>query len=179
MSNRCALAQSEGCGASILQPAYSATLTRPSYSAAQWLEKYRPKEIKDIVGNEDTVGRLQVLAQQGNMPNLILSGPPGTGKTTSVLALARALLGDSFKDAVSSAGPSSFEPASRSNLNSVPSCPSCTRLIRCLSSMLRTTAESTSCVIGTHALPRTSTPWQACVKLSCRGFAHHCPLTRQ
>ena len=36
----------------------------------------------------------------GNMPNLILSGPPGTGKTTSVLALARALLGDAFKEAV-------------------------------------------------------------------------------
>lgn len=67
----------------------------------QWLEKYRPKEIKDIVGNDDTVGRLQVLAEQGNMPNLILSGPPGTGKTTSVLALAHALLGDAFKDAVS------------------------------------------------------------------------------
>jgi len=34
------------------------------------------------------------------MPNLILSGPPGTGKTTSVLALARTLLGDSFKEGV-------------------------------------------------------------------------------
>ena len=66
----------------------------------QWLEKYRPREIKDIVGNEETVGRLEVLAQQGNMPNLILSGPPGTGKTTSVLALARALLGDAFKEGV-------------------------------------------------------------------------------
>ena len=48
-----------------------------------WLEKYRPQQIKDIVGNEETVGRLEVLAQQGNMPNLILSGPPGTGKTTA------------------------------------------------------------------------------------------------
>eukprot|EP00967_Tisochrysis_lutea_P017482 scaffold19807_cov33-Tisochrysis_lutea.AAC.1 len=77
-------------------------LAEPSNtSAAHWLEKYRPKEIKDIVGNDDTVGRLQVLAEQGNMPNLILSGPPGTGKTTSVLALAHALLGDAFKDAVS------------------------------------------------------------------------------
>ena len=65
-----------------------------------WLEKYRPAVIEDIVGNEETVSRLLVLAQQGNMPNLILAGPPGTGKTTSVVALARALLGDSFKDAV-------------------------------------------------------------------------------
>jgi len=65
-----------------------------------WLEKYRPMVMKDIVGNEDTVGRLSMLAEQGNMPNLILTGPPGTGKTTSVLALARTLLGDSFKEAV-------------------------------------------------------------------------------
>ena len=65
-----------------------------------WLEKYRPQVIADIVGNEETVGRLEVLAQQGNMPNLILSGPPGTGKTTSVLALARQLLGDAFKEGV-------------------------------------------------------------------------------
>ena len=69
-------------------------------SWCQWLEKYRPAVIKDIVGNEETVGRLEVLAQQGNMPNLILAGPPGTGKTTSILALARALLGDSFKEGV-------------------------------------------------------------------------------
>jgi replication factor C subunit 2/4 len=65
-----------------------------------WLEKYRPRVMEDIVGNAETVGRLQVLAQQGNMPNLILSGPPGTGKTTSVLALARTLLGDAFKEGV-------------------------------------------------------------------------------
>lgn len=52
------------------------------------------------MGNVETVGRLEVLAQQGNMPNLILSGPPGTGKTTSVLCLARALLGDAYKEGV-------------------------------------------------------------------------------
>lgn len=52
------------------------------------------------MGNAETVGRLEVLAQQGNMPNLILSGPPGTGKTTSVLCLARALLGDAYKEGV-------------------------------------------------------------------------------
>ena len=78
----------------------AATQTARPPSHAQWLEKYRPQQIKDIVGNEETVSRLEVLAQQGNMPNLILSGPPGTGKTTSVLALARTLLGDAFKEGV-------------------------------------------------------------------------------
>eukprot|EP00743_Colponemidia_sp_Colp-15_P006626 GILK01007143.1.p1 GENE.GILK01007143.1~~GILK01007143.1.p1 ORF type:complete len:365 (+),score=39.53 GILK01007143.1:51-1097(+) len=65
-----------------------------------WVEKYRPKELKDIVGNEETIKRLEVIAEDGNMPNLIISGPPGTGKTTSVLCLARALLGTAVKDAV-------------------------------------------------------------------------------
>ncbi|CAI0414262.1 unnamed protein product [Linum tenue] len=88
-----------------------------------WVEKYRPSKVADIVGNEDAISRLQVIATQGNLPNLILSfwfcnlvclgnftlrcrhfercqGPPGTGKTTSILALAHELLGPSYKDAV-------------------------------------------------------------------------------
>lgn len=65
-----------------------------------WVEKYRPQKIVDIVGNKDAVSRLQVIAKDGNMPNLIFAGPPGTGKTTSILALAHELLGPSFKDAV-------------------------------------------------------------------------------
>jgi len=65
-----------------------------------WVEKHRPILIKDITGNEETVSRLQVIAKDGNMPNLIIAGPPGIGKTTSILCLAHELLGDSAKDAV-------------------------------------------------------------------------------
>lgn len=65
-----------------------------------WVEKHRPILIKDITGNEETVSRLQVIAQDGNMPNLIITGPPGIGKTTSILCLAYELLGNSAKDAV-------------------------------------------------------------------------------
>ncbi|XP_043676556.1 replication factor C subunit 2 isoform X2 [Vespula pensylvanica] len=54
----------------------------------------------DIVGNEDTIARLSVFAQHGNTPNIIISGPPGVGKTTTILCLARILLGPIFKDAV-------------------------------------------------------------------------------
>ncbi|PVU92152.1 hypothetical protein BB561_003992 [Smittium simulii] len=66
-----------------------------------WVEKYRPLEISDIVGNEETVKRLQEISQVGNMPNLILTGAPGIGKTTSILCLARSLIGTkTYREAV-------------------------------------------------------------------------------
>ena len=65
-----------------------------------WIERYRPQTLDDVVGNEDTLVRLRAIAQDGNMPNLILCGPPGTGKTTSVHALARQLLGSSYSAGV-------------------------------------------------------------------------------
>ena len=65
-----------------------------------WVEKYRPHVLKDIVGNEETIDRLKQIAIDGNMPNMIISGLPGIGKTTSVLCLAHELLGDSYSDAV-------------------------------------------------------------------------------
>lgn len=59
-----------------------------------WLEKYRPRVLKDVVGNVETVSRLRVIGRDGNVPNLILAGPPGTGKTTSIHCLALELLGE-------------------------------------------------------------------------------------
>lgn len=58
-----------------------------------WVEKYRPTALADIVGNEAVMARLAVIARDGNMPNLLLAGAPGVGKTTAVLALARQCLG--------------------------------------------------------------------------------------
>ena len=45
-----------------------------------WVEKYRPRTLDDVVGNDDTLVRLRAIAIDGNMPKLILCGPPGTGK---------------------------------------------------------------------------------------------------
>ncbi|RLN95771.1 hypothetical protein BBJ28_00015954 [Nothophytophthora sp. Chile5] len=67
---------------------------------APWVEKYRPLVLADVVGNRDTIACLQAMAKAGNMTNLIIAGPPGTGKTTSILCLARELLGASVKQAV-------------------------------------------------------------------------------
>ncbi len=64
------------------------------------VEKYRPVFLDDIVGNTETVERLKIIAKDGNMPHVIISGMPGIGKTTSILCLARQLLGDAYKEAV-------------------------------------------------------------------------------
>jgi replication factor C large subunit len=59
-----------------------------------WTEKYRPKTLRDIVGNERAISMLRGWAEQwdsGKIPQkraAILSGKPGTGKTSSALALA-------------------------------------------------------------------------------------------
>ncbi len=59
-----------------------------------WIEKYRPKKLKDVVGQKDIVDRLEAYAQSGNLPHLLFAGPAGTGKTTSAIALARELFGE-------------------------------------------------------------------------------------
>lgn len=65
-----------------------------------WVEKYRPHLLKDIVGNEETVERLQQIAADGNMPHMIISGLPGIGKTTSIHCLTHEMLGESYSQAV-------------------------------------------------------------------------------
>jgi replication factor C subunit 2/4 len=65
-----------------------------------WVEKYRPHVLADVEGNVETIKRLRAIANDGNLPNIILSGPPGCGKTSSIGCLARELLGDCFKGAV-------------------------------------------------------------------------------
>lgn len=56
-----------------------------------WVEKYRPKTIEDTILPEDLKKTFQQFIDQGNIPNLILSGPAGVGKTTVAKAMLEQL----------------------------------------------------------------------------------------
>jgi len=62
-----------------------------------WIEKYRPKTLDEVVGQEEIIERLKAYAKTKNVPHLIFAGPAGTGKTTSTIALARDTFGDTWK----------------------------------------------------------------------------------
>ncbi len=62
-----------------------------------WVEKYRPEKVRDMVGQRDVVERLQGYVKTKSLPNMLFAGPPGTGKTTSAVALAKEIFGGDWQ----------------------------------------------------------------------------------
>lgn len=65
-----------------------------------WLEKYRPKTLDQVKGNKEILSQFKCIIEDGSIPNMILTGPPGCGKTSSVLCIAREILKENFSKAV-------------------------------------------------------------------------------
>ncbi len=62
-----------------------------------WVEKYRPKKLDEIVGQDEIVSRLKGFVEKKSLPHLLFAGPAGTGKTTAALCIARELFGDAWR----------------------------------------------------------------------------------
>ena len=60
-----------------------------------WVEKYRPRKIEDCILTNELKETFKQFLNQKEIPNLLLSGTSGTGKTTVARALCEEL-GSSF-----------------------------------------------------------------------------------
>ncbi len=56
-----------------------------------WVEKYRPQNISECILSDNLRDMFEKLISNGDMPNLLLSGTAGTGKTTIAKALCNEL----------------------------------------------------------------------------------------
>ena len=61
-----------------------------------WIEKYRPKTMKDVVGHMELRPIWEKWVNEKDIPHVILAGQQGIGKTTIAIALARDILGEGF-----------------------------------------------------------------------------------
>ena len=61
-----------------------------------WVEKYRPQTIEECILPENIKKTFQDFLSQGEIPNMLLSGPPGIGKTTVAKCLCNQLGADYY-----------------------------------------------------------------------------------
>jgi len=65
-----------------------------------WIEKYRPTNVDELVLDENTHNKIKRIIDEKNMPNIIITGVPGIGKTTTILCIAKNLLKQYFEEAI-------------------------------------------------------------------------------
>ncbi len=58
-----------------------------------WIEKYRPRKLNEVISQEESISILNNTLKTGELPHLLIYGAPGTGKTSSILALCNELFG--------------------------------------------------------------------------------------
>tara|TARA_B100001094_G_scaffold318632_1_gene362453 strand:+ start:2307 stop:3260 length:954 start_codon:yes stop_codon:yes gene_type:complete len=61
-----------------------------------WVEKYRPKTVEECILPDNIKKTFKSFLDKGEIPNLLLAGPPGIGKTTIAKALCHQLGADYY-----------------------------------------------------------------------------------
>jgi len=63
-----------------------------------WIEKYRPKKFENLILNNHLENKFTQILESGEIPNMILSGYPGCGKTSTVICLSKKILNNNLED---------------------------------------------------------------------------------
>jgi len=84
-----------------LRPSRTLGCSKLMEAGVMWIEKYRPKTMDEVADQKEAVEGIKALLKAPEtMPHLLLSGPPGTGKSTVALCIARHLMGENFRQLV-------------------------------------------------------------------------------
>ena len=62
-----------------------------------WIEKYRPKNINEIISHNQNIETIKKLIKSNILPHLLFYGPSGTGKTSTIMAIANELYGNNIR----------------------------------------------------------------------------------
>lgn len=63
-----------------------------------WTEKYRPNRFSELVGQDNSVKRVEALTNSMNLPHMLFAGPAGTGKSTLALIVVKELYNENWKE---------------------------------------------------------------------------------
>jgi replication factor C subunit 3/5 len=61
-----------------------------------WVEKYRPAKLDELIAHEEIIQILNRLIDSNQLPHLLFHGPPGTGKTSTIIACAKKMFGEHY-----------------------------------------------------------------------------------
>lgn len=73
---------------------------REIFNSLPWIEKHRPSKIHSVKIDEQIKNQVEKMIENRDLPNIILEGPPGVGKTSTIKCIARAIYGRYYKDMV-------------------------------------------------------------------------------
>lgn len=61
------------------------------------VEKYRPESLDEIVGQDEIIRSIKGVLSRKDLPHFLFLGPPGTGKTSTAVCIAKARWGDQWR----------------------------------------------------------------------------------
>jgi len=130
-----------------------------SRSEFVWVESYRPETIEDCILPDGIKNTFKQFVEKGEVPNLLLSGPPGCGKTTVAKALCHELGVDYY--VINGSDEGRFLDTVRNNAKN-------------FASTVSLTSDSKHKVIIIDEADNTSNDVQLCLRAFIEEFAGNC-----
>jgi replication factor C subunit 2/4 len=87
-----------------------------------WVEKYRPQNSEEILLEPFIKEKINKILENKSIPNMIITGEPGTGKTSTILFLAKQIYGNKYNDYVLELNASDDRGLSIINNSIIPFC---------------------------------------------------------